>query len=100
MDTLGRTTLKLTAMNVVDDFRGREVIVSLLRGRRLYRDTHGGANDSFLLDHLRLPLDCRLQEASRRLLVGSRCVRSGVVGQQARCQHREKSIDFVVKLLL
>ena len=28
MDTLGRTTLKLTALNVVDDFRDRDVTVS------------------------------------------------------------------------
>ncbi|KAL1310892.1 hypothetical protein AAFC00_001123 [Neodothiora populina] len=28
MDTLGRTTLKLTALNVVDDFRDRDVIVT------------------------------------------------------------------------
>jgi oligosaccharyltransferase complex subunit alpha (ribophorin I) len=28
MDTVGRTTLKLTALNVVDDFRDRDVTVT------------------------------------------------------------------------
>lgn len=28
MDTVGRTTLKLTAMNVVDEVRGQEVVVT------------------------------------------------------------------------
>jgi oligosaccharyltransferase complex subunit alpha (ribophorin I) len=38
MDTVGRTTLTLTAINVVDDFRDRELIVTydypLLAGLR------------------------------------------------------------------
>lgn len=29
MDTLGRTTLKLTALNVVDDVRDKDIIVSI-----------------------------------------------------------------------
>ena len=28
MDTIGRSTLKLTALNVVDDFRGKDLVVT------------------------------------------------------------------------
>jgi oligosaccharyltransferase complex subunit alpha (ribophorin I) len=28
MDTIGRSTLELTALNVVDDFRGKELVVT------------------------------------------------------------------------
>lgn len=72
MDTLGRTTLKLTALNVVDDIRERELVVS--KTTLIYAAT----TLMTVADHVRLLMDGRLQEAydSLRLPFGGlwRCV--------------------------
>lgn len=76
MDTHGRTSLKLTALNVVDDHRDRDIIVS-------EEDTPAALVIlTEFSDHLRLPLDSRLQEANRNLYIGAGRVRLRFLYQQ------------------
>lgn len=89
MDTLGRTTLKLTALNVVDEFRDREVTVSLpvLEGFDEILMTSPG--------RVRLLILCWIQKAYRDLHLSARSVWYLVADQTDGCQHRQKSVDFL-----
>jgi hypothetical protein len=89
MDTFGRTSLRLTALNVVDDFRDRDVTVRATKLSRLACELTRN------LGHIRLPLDGRFQKARRHLHVCAERLWRCMVGEQARRQHcRQKSVDF------
>ena len=89
MDTLGRSSLKLTALNVVDEMRDREVIVSLCRPVSKPQLTNPG--------YVRLPFHCWIQEAARDLRFVIQRLWRSVGVEQARCDDwQEESVVYSI----
>jgi len=89
MDTTGRTTLELTAVNLVDEFRDRELIASLP-----LKIVHCVLLANNSIDNLRLPFHCRLHQANYHHARRLRRVRHGMAAWQHRRQYRVEEGDI------
>lgn len=100
MDTLGRPTLRLTALNLVDEWRDRDLIVRLQSlGSACMLLLH--CINVIRAGHVRLPLDSRLTQTSYNLRRRVERVRHRMGDRKHRHQHWEEKgiIDVPIDLL-